>query len=254
MAAVKLQYCDRISKDMRTSFAELLDSNRQSFRIPLGSQLDVEDESEKQYDDNSRVDIEIAKKPEPEHKEDTDIDIAKDTERRVDATIANESASSIQSLANLKQMALNITIQKAEAPAPHEKIVVVMISFWIAVISLLYFLQLSISQWKYVIGIIANINTCVFYGAPLSTIYTVLKTRDSSSIHRPTMIMNTSNAVFWAAFGVGIRDWIVIIPGSIGAVLGLIQIFLRFVIPNSSSTFAESISADVNADEFIESQ
>ena len=94
----------------------------------------------------------------------------------------------------------------------------------------------------------------MFYGAPLSTIYTVLKTRDSSSIHRRTMLMNTSNAVFWAAFGVGIRDWIVIIPGSIGAVLGLIQIFLRFVIPNSSSTFAESVSADVNVDEFIESQ
>ena len=216
MAAAKLQYSDRISKDMRASFVELLDRNRQSFRMPRGRRLDIGGtDAEKENDD-----------------EENGINDASGND--VDGTTNN-----IHSFANLKQMALDITIQKAEAPAPHEKIVVGVVTFWVSVISLLYFLQLNISQWKYVVGIIANINTCAFYGAPLSTIYTVIKQKDSSSIHRPTMIMNTSNAVFWAAFGIGVMDWIIVVPGSIGAILGFIQIFLRLVVP-SSSTFATS--------------
>lgn len=44
-------------------------------------------------------------------------------------------------------------------------------------------------KWKLVIGVVVNINILFFYGAPLSRIFTVMKTRDSSSIHRMTMIM-----------------------------------------------------------------
>ena len=157
---------------------------------------------------------------------------------------ANDTTNDVHSFANMKQMALDITIQKAEAPAPHEKIVVGVVTFWVSVISLLYFLQLDISQWKYVIGIITNINTCMFYGAPLSTIYTVIKERDSSSIHRPTMIMNTCTAAFLTAFGFGVKDLIIIIPNGIGAILGFIQIFLRLVVPARSSTRTEATTSD----------
>ena len=219
MAAAKLQYSDRISKGMRASFVELLDRNRQSFRMPRGRRLDIGGtDAVKENDD-----------------EENGINDASGND--VDGTTNN-----IHSFANLKQMALDITIQKAEAPAPHEKIVVGVVTFWVSVISLLYFLQLNISQWKYVIGIITNINTCMFYGAPLSTIYTVIKQRDSSSIHRPTMILNTSNAVFWVAFGIGVMDWIILIPNGLGAILGFIQMFLRLVVParTSSVTVAES--------------
>ena len=224
MAAAKLQYSDRISKGMRASFVELLDRNRQSFR-----HLDRgEDELDKEED------------------------------------ATNDTTHDVHSFANMKQMALDITIQKAEAPAPHEKIVVGVVTFWVSVISLLYFLQLDISQWKYVIGIITNINTCMFYGAPLSTIYTVIKQRDSSSIHRPTMIMNTCTAAFLTAFGFGVKDLIIIIPNGIGDILGFIQIFLRLVVParTEATTADQSIAKRVGettkaaenftADEFIE--
>jgi len=134
MAAAKLQYSDRIAKDMRKSFVQLLDRNRQSFRMLPGMRLDVE--------------------------EDVDLEDNNDTDN-------NDTP---QSFANLKQMALDITIQKTEAPAPHEKIVVAVVTFWVSLISLLYFLQLDMNKWKNVVGIITNINTCMFYGAPLSTI------------------------------------------------------------------------------------
>ena len=144
-------------------------------------------------------------------------------------------------------MALDITIQKAEAPAPHEMIVVAVVLFWVSVISLLYFLQLNISQWKYVIGIITNINTCMFYGAPLSTIYTVLKQKDSSSIHRPTMVMNTLTAIFLTAFGFGVKDLIIIIPNGIGGILGIIQIFLRLVVPARSSIGSVAMNTEMTS-------
>ena len=247
MAAAKLQYSDRISKGMRASFVELLDRNRQSFRVPRGRRLDIDsdDLNRDEIVDNENNNDNGTKM---ESRDATKTNAARNSINEASDNDAN-GTNNIHSFANLKQMALDITIQKAEAPAPHEKIVVGVVTFWVSVISLLYFLQLNISQWKYVVGIIANINTCAFYGAPLSTIYTVIKQKDSSSIHRPTMILNTSNAVFWAAFGFGVWDWIIVVPGSIGAILGFIQIFLRLVVP-SSSTFATSSNAiETTADE-----
>mmetsp|Transcript_789 Transcript_789/g.1110 ORF Transcript_789/g.1110 Transcript_789/m.1110 type:complete len:122 (+) Transcript_789:758-1123(+) len=79
---------------------------------------------------------------------------------------------------------------------------------------------------------IVNVNLCFFYGAPLSTIHQVLKTKDSSSIHRWTMLMNTANACFWTAFGFGIMDWFITVPNGLGAILGFIQMFLRLVVPS----------------------
>ena len=229
MAAAKLQYSDRIAKDMRKSFVQLLDRNRQSFRMLSGMRLDVEEEDVNLEDNNDtgmRLDVEDS--------------VDNETSQNDNTTDNNDTP---QSFANLKQMALDITIQKTEAPAPHEKIVVTVVTFWVSLISLLYFLQLDINKWKNVVGIITNINTCMFYGAPLSTIYSVLKERDSSSIHRPTMIMNTSNAVFWTAFGFGTWDWFILIPNGLGCILGAIQIFLQLVLPSKSKTSTiESIS------------
>lgn len=203
MAAAKLQYCDRMSSSMRSSFVQLLDSNRRSFAIrtnehggTLGGVLDKEE-------GGNQGDVGEGEEP-----------------------------STIQTFSNLRKMAMDITLQKTEAPAPHEKVVVGVVTGWVAVISLLSFLQLTVDQWKWAVGIIVNINLAFFYGAPLSTIFTVLKTRDSSSIHRWTMLMNTANACFWTAFGFGIMDWFIIVPNGLGAILGFIQMFLRLVVPN----------------------
>mmetsp|Transcript_32692 Transcript_32692/g.68760 ORF Transcript_32692/g.68760 Transcript_32692/m.68760 type:complete len:243 (+) Transcript_32692:271-999(+) len=155
MAAAKLQYCDRMSTSMRSSFVQLLDANRRSFalrggeRVVLGGDLDQEE----------------------------------------DFLSDDGNHSAVQTFATLRKTALEITLQKTEAPAPHEKVVVGVITVWVAVISLLSFLKPDVEQWKLVIGIVVNINLCFFYGAPLSTIFTVLKNRDSSSIHRWTMLM-----------------------------------------------------------------
>ncbi|KAL7448014.1 hypothetical protein ACHAWC_000279, partial [Mediolabrus comicus] len=201
MAAAKLQYCDRISGNMKSSFVALLDNHRRSFRIPGGVGIDLGGGGEDDQDDED------------------------------DEDVGQDNSSNNNTFATLRKMALDITIQKTSIPAPHEKVVVGIVAFWIGLISILYFLQLTIDQWKLIIGFIVNINLLFFYGAPLSTIYVVLTTRDSSSIHRPTMLLNTTNAVFWTAFGIGTLDWFIIVPNGLGAILGFVQMILRMIVP-----------------------
>lgn len=220
LSAAKLQYCDLLATNMRSSFLQLLDRNRNSFMIPEGERGvlggDLEDDEEEAVAEEGGL---------PEDGQ-------------------HEKA---KSFAHLRRQSLNVSSQNKQVPAPHEKVVLGVVTFWVAVISLLAFLQLNVDKWQQVIGIVVNINLSFFYGAPLSTIFTVLKTRDSSSIHRWTMLMNTANAVFWTAFGIGIMDWYIIVPNGFGGILGVVQMFLRLVVP-SRAVFASSDENDRRAE------
>lgn len=202
MAAVKLQFSDRMAKSLRCSFVRLLDENRKSFR-GLDQRENVLESVVAGIHGNQKN-----KNSQPP-----------------------QQYQPPRTFTNLRTLALEVSTQKMEAPAPHEKVVIGFIFVWLVVISILTFLTVDIERYTLVIGIVANVNTFFFYGAPLSTIVTVMKTRDSSSIHRRTMMTNTANAVFWTAFGFGIMDWIIVIPNGLGAILGFIQVFLCFVIP-----------------------
>jgi solute carrier family 50 protein (sugar transporter) len=69
----------------------------------------------------------------------------------------------------------------------HEKWVIRVIIIWALVLSFVCFAPMSAEKQAALIGLVVNINLVVFYGAPLSTILEVMKTRNSSSIHRRTM-------------------------------------------------------------------
>lgn len=215
MAAAKLQYCDRMSNDMRSSFVRLLESNRRSFVI-RENHMTVDSPTQKRIDE-------------------------------VGSTNSNQinGDDGVTSFENLRKMALEIAIGKTEAPASHEKVVVAVITIWVAIITAICFLGVDMSQKELIVGIAVNINLLFFYGAPLSTIFTVLKTRDSSSIHRWTMLMNTANATFWTAFGFGTSDYFIMVPNGIGAILGIIQMALRIIVPSrETSTSAQSEPVD----------
>jgi len=76
------------------------------------------------------------------------------------------------------------------------------------------------------IGILVNINLIFFYGAPLQTIQTVLRTKSSASIHRATMIMNSTNAMFWLLYGIEKNDPYIYGPNTLGLLLGFSQMIL----------------------------
>ena len=116
------------------------------------------------------------------------------------------------------------------APAPQERLILLNVVFWLALVSLLSFSKAaSLSNdttQKLIVGIAVNLNLLIFYAAPLSTIWTVLTTRSAATIHVPTMLTNTFNGCFWGAYGVAIFDWFIAVPNVLGAALGAAQIAL----------------------------
>merc|ERR1719410_532410 len=100
------------------------------------------------------------------------------------------------------------------------------VSFWILVLTTVSFVPMGHDSKLLTIGVIVNINLIVFFAAPLSTIYTVITTKNSSSIHRLLMVTNTFNTVFWTIYGLVLMDPIILLPNAIGLMFGVIQIFL----------------------------
>jgi solute carrier family 50 protein (sugar transporter) len=118
-----------------------------------------------------------------------------------------------------------------QAPAPQETIMLVMVLIWLTTISLISLADISQSTKELIVGCVVNVNLVFFYGAPLSTIRTVLQTRNSASIHLLTMATNTANGAFWGAYGLAVLDPFVYVPNGLGAALGVVQIFLVLTFP-----------------------
>jgi uncharacterized protein with PQ loop repeat len=77
---------------------------------------------------------------------------------------------------------------------------------------------------------------CLAQQAPLQTVFKVISERNSASIHAPTMIMNWMNTTFWIAYGLARRNPVIVIPNSIGLLLGMLQGVLRLAYPASSES------------------
>ena len=109
---------------------------------------------------------------------------------------------------------------------PHEKLVMRVLFTWIVVLSYVCFYPINEIQQTHVVGLVVNINLVVFYGAPLSTIAKVLKTKNSRSIHRRTMSMGLLNSFFWMCYGIALTDIVIFFPNFSGFVLSLVQFVL----------------------------
>lgn len=59
----------------------------------------------------------------------------------------------------------------------------------------------------------------VYYSAPLSTVYHVLRTRNAASLYWPLCLMNLVNGSLWTAYGIAVTDYFIWVPNGIGAVL-----------------------------------
>jgi solute carrier family 50 protein (sugar transporter) len=125
--------------------------------------------------------------------------------------------------------------EAATPSSPHEKCVIFMVVIWTMLICIICFAELSNGMNLNIIGTADNINLVFFYGAPLSTIYTVMKSRSAETIHVPTMLTNTANGSFWAAYGIAVLDPFIAVPNALGALLGLIQIILCLLFPRNTT-------------------
>jgi len=139
--------------------------------------------------------------------------------------------------------------QMAEIPvfytAPkHDYLIMGMLFLWLGVMAVIgYTKSFSNDTRILIVGIVTNANLLFFYGAPLSTISTILANRNTATIHVPTMLTNTISSVFWGVYGLAILDLFICIPNCIGAVLGFMQIALYLVFPREETVIVPVITA-----------
>ncbi|CAB9515828.1 Bidirectional sugar transporter SWEET2a [Seminavis robusta] len=127
--------------------------------------------------------------------------------------------------------------QQTHAAPSYDYCVMAVVLIWASIIALVGFgLALSLETKQWIVGGASNLNLLFFYGAPLSTIATVLRTRNTASIHFLTMVTNTANGCFWAAYGFAIMDFLIFVPNGLGALLGFVQLALYVTFPRVMST------------------
>jgi len=129
----------------------------------------------------------------------------------------------------------------------HEKMLILLILLWVILLIIVAFVgSLSTSIQSFIVGLGANLNLLFFYGAPLSTIFTVLWTRNASSIHVWTMCINTINGTFWTAYGLAIWNPFLYVLNGAGVVLGLVQFALCVMFPRREVTEVASVPGEAD--------
>ncbi|KAI8476873.1 MAG: sugar efflux transporter for intercellular exchange-domain-containing protein [Monoraphidium minutum] len=78
----------------------------------------------------------------------------------------------------------------------------------------------------------------LYYTAPLTTVYKVVRMRDSASLNGPLCTMNVINGALWFAYGLAIRDYFIAMPNGVGAAFNVICIVLCLLFPKKRSAGA----------------
>ncbi len=71
----------------------------------------------------------------------------------------------------------------------------------------------------------------IYYSAPLSVLAEVVRTRNSSQLFVPLAAMATCNGLLWTVYGLAVNDTFVWGPNLVGAIFGVVQIVLCWVLP-----------------------
>lgn len=82
----------------------------------------------------------------------------------------------------------------------------------------------------------------MYYGAPLSVLAQVIRTRNSAALLWPLAVMNTVNGALWVAYGLAVGDYFIWCPNLVGAVFGLVQLGLILVFPADRSMSRKNLS------------
>jgi solute carrier family 50 protein (sugar transporter) len=102
----------------------------------------------------------------------------------------------------------------------------------------------DIANLYFAIGVITCACNIVFYFSPLSTIVTVIRTRNAASMSLPLCLTIFINATFWTVYAsLGINDIFILIPNVLGLALALAQLALIAVFPLKSITHTSNIAA-----------
>jgi solute carrier family 50 protein (sugar transporter) len=155
------------------------------------------------------------------------------------AEVEDEESSSVSFLLSSSSSAAENLIL-----VPQERVLLRILCAWAATaVYVGWILPLSLSsdttrtQPATIVGLLVNANLVVFFGAPLQSLKEVLRTKQSDSIHRPTLWMNYLNTTFWILYGGFVRfDVMIVLPNVCGLSLGIAQGVLCLLYPQRGSS------------------
>ena len=101
-----------------------------------------------------------------------------------------------------------------------------------------------------VVALVANSACVLYYGAPCSTMYEVIVSKNSSSLHLPMIFMNFLNSILWTVYAYfALHDFFVVVPNLIGASLAALQLSLICIYRDNSQNkqYLEVLCDDVSS-------
>ena len=108
-----------------------------------------------------------------------------------------------------------------------EKFLLVCISWYLLVGLLSSFDLISSHRVLVMVGYSALTSSLIYYLAPLSSLLEIIKTRNSSSLYYPSVILNMIASGMWFAYGVSLGDLNLTIPMAYGLGLSIIQLGVK---------------------------
>jgi len=88
------------------------------------------------------------------------------------------------------------------------------------------------------LGMFASVGAVILSASPLSTIRSVLATRNSSSIMGTLTVAQVINTSLWTSYGLAIKDIFVWGPNAVGLGLGLVQLAFKLMFPEKKKAIA----------------
>ncbi|CAF0891629.1 unnamed protein product [Adineta ricciae] len=83
-------------------------------------------------------------------------------------------------------------------------------------------------------GVVASFATVIMFGSPLASLKEVIQKQSTESLSLPLCFANLVVPAEWVLYGILINDKFVQVPNFLGAILGLIQVFLFYKYPRQS--------------------
>jgi solute carrier family 50 protein (sugar transporter) len=107
------------------------------------------------------------------------------------------------------------------------------IVFWCLLVHLCIFFFADYDISVSILGLSACVILCLLYAAPLSTLFVVLRTRNSASLYPPLCFMGLLVSSSMTVYGFAINDIYLWAPNLVGAVLSSVQLALICLLPRS---------------------
>jgi len=246
LGAVKLMYASHHRDEARRSLVDYLSSSSSKYSMTKAS---LRDEEKSFLGGDTLTRDEESNDNQNDKDSDNTCELGNGlTEKHASPPIEQTDGRPDTGKNDWAKIVWDVTSQTTPAKTPHERLVVGMVLLWSLLLSAIGFYKhyASIADTEgtvsnsdkisqSIVGYVVNFNLVFFYGAPLSAIGRVLKTRRSNTLHIPTMAMNTFNSVFWTAYALApqINDPFIYIPNGLGVILGVIQFFLWMVFPRT---------------------